>query len=187
MRKAMRALRFSNLKLSRSPRALTKRQAVDAESRASARRGRRRGSTSARLTVICIALSRIGSFGTARAKKFCTQGRPLLDKGKPVARRGRKATGQTASLIAELPKEGGDHPPGHGGLPRGRSHSCSNGGGSWVLVWPWLQFSVQRIRRAPECLTLRGPLPRRKAMGAPSRTSGPIASTTRPRPRHVLE
>src|SRR5207245_10379808 len=118
------------------------------------------------------------------AKMFAESAVLVLEEGKPIARRGRKATGQTASLIAELPKEGGARPPGHGGLPRGRSHSCSNGGGSWVLVWPWLQFSVQRIRRAPECLTLRGPLPRRKAMGAPSRTSGPIASTTRPRPRH---
>ena len=32
--------------------------------------------------------------------------RPLPDKGKPVARRGRKATGQASGLIAELPKEG---------------------------------------------------------------------------------
>src|SRR2546429_5889643 len=32
--------------------------------------------------------------------------RPLLDKGKPAVRRGRKTTGQAESLTAELPKEG---------------------------------------------------------------------------------
>src|SRR3989441_2606075 len=33
-------------------------------------------------------------------------GTPLPDKGKPAARRGRKATGQAESLTAGLPKEG---------------------------------------------------------------------------------
>src|SRR5438094_2800143 len=32
--------------------------------------------------------------------------RPFPDKGKPAARRGRKATGQAASLTAGLPKKG---------------------------------------------------------------------------------
>src|SRR5216683_106491 len=34
------------------------------------------------------------------------RGRPLPDKGKPVARRGRKAMGQATGLIAGLPKRG---------------------------------------------------------------------------------
>ena len=38
-------------------------------------------------------------------------GRLLPDKGKPVVRRGRKATGQVVNLIAGLPKEG-QHFPG---------------------------------------------------------------------------
>src|SRR5713101_2959968 len=50
--------------------------------------------------------------------KRIRQGRPLLDKGKPAARRGRKATGQAASLIAGLPKEGGAHPREHWWSPR---------------------------------------------------------------------
>jgi hypothetical protein len=35
-----------------------------------------------------------------------SSGTSLPDKGKPVVRRGRKATGQAVSLIAGLPKEG---------------------------------------------------------------------------------
>src|SRR5207244_5521200 len=40
-------------------------------------------------------------------------GRPLLDKGKPAVRRGRKATGQAESLTAGLPKEGWQSPRGN--------------------------------------------------------------------------
>jgi len=47
---------------------------------------------------------------------LCTaslSGRPLLDKGKPAVRRGRKATGQAESLTAGLPKEGWWSPRGN--------------------------------------------------------------------------
>ena len=36
-----------------------------------------------------------------------------FEKGKPVARRGRKATGQAIRLIAGLPKAGRIHSPGN--------------------------------------------------------------------------
>src|SRR3990172_8095620 len=51
--------------------------------------------------------------------------RLLPDKGKPVARRGRKATGQATRLIAGLPKEGRPRAPReHGGLPRTGGPLC---------------------------------------------------------------
>ena len=67
--------------------------------------------------------------------------RPLPDKGKPVARRGRKATGQAMGLRAGLPKEGRPRTPReHGGLPqRGDCHvsrsrpSCRLHPPSWLL------------------------------------------------------
>ena len=40
------------------------------------------------------------------SQNYVFKRRPLPDKSKPVARRGRKATGQASGLIAELPKEG---------------------------------------------------------------------------------
>src|SRR2546425_3739183 len=77
------------------------------------------------------------------------EGRPLPDKGKPVARRGRKATGQAEGLTAGLPKEGDAASPGHGGLPRrgticfrepggrfGRRARCSWPHRSPHLPWP---------------------------------------------------
>ena len=48
--------------------------------------------------------------------------RTLPDKGTPVARRGRKATGQDLVLTAGLPKEGSESSPGTGGLPHGGKH-----------------------------------------------------------------
>src|SRR5436190_16812478 len=101
--------------------------------------------------------------GTPPAQRM-EQGRPLLDKGKPAARRGRKATGQAASLTAELPKEGGDHPP-ERGLPQGRPRSCSTGAGCWVSDWSWAEFSSRQIQEAPASSTHPGLLPPRIPMG----------------------
>src|SRR5713226_4900463 len=50
---------------------------------------------------------------------------PLLDKGKPAARRGRKVTGQTPSLTAGLPKEGVLVTPGNMVVsPQGGDHDA---------------------------------------------------------------
>src|SRR2546422_8474919 len=62
--------------------------------------------------------------GTAHAQNFARR-KPPLDKGKPAARRGRKATGQAASLTAGLPKEGWPTPPRTLVVsPEGRDHTC---------------------------------------------------------------
>src|SRR3989441_13266428 len=55
---------------------------------------------------------RDSGFGTHCAP-ISLLGRPLLDKGKPAVRRGRKATGQAESLTAGLPKEGWWSPRGN--------------------------------------------------------------------------
>jgi len=52
--------------------------------------------------------------------------RPLPEKGKPAARRGRKAADQAMGLTARLPKEGRHKTPRErGGLPQWRESPCS--------------------------------------------------------------
>jgi hypothetical protein len=69
--------------------------------------------------------ARLSGMSLADSKVTNPGRRPLPDKGTPVARRGRKATGQAVSLIAGLPKEGRRNAPReHGGLPRQGGQSC---------------------------------------------------------------
>src|SRR3989442_10557949 len=80
---------------------------------------------------IMTALARRDSkIGTACARPP-PEGRPLLDKGKPVARRGRKAAGQARGLTAGLPKEGSSPPPENIGVFR---PSEGHDGFKWPLA-----------------------------------------------------
>ena len=120
-------------------------------------------------------------------QKITGTGRPLLDKSKPVARRGRKATGQTTGLIAGPPKEGvAITLRDRWSSSRGRRpHPCPTGGGSWLPGWPWLESSLRQILPRPACSTQAGPLPPRTPMEPHSPISRPIASTTGPRLRRA--
>src|SRR5216684_831358 len=83
-------------------------------------------------------------------------GRPLLVKGKPAARRGRKTTGQAPGLIAGLPKEGWQSPP-------GSMVVSPNGGDDHVFE----NASRRRLHRGR-------PSPRRSPLGrSPDRSGGP--------------
>src|SRR5881392_2314938 len=78
--------------------------------------------------------------GTPPAQRM-EQGRPLLDKGKPAERRGRKATGQAASLTAGLPKKGLKL--------TGTKGSAGNGD----LLWSRLSVRVQALSSFPSATT----------------------------------
>ena len=122
--------------------------------------------------------------GTPPAQRM-EQGRPLLDKGKPAARRGRKATGQAASLTAGLPKEGWPTPPRTLVVsPEGRDHTCfgqrERPSISYNSAFSWAESSSEPPRLVRGSSMPPGLLPRRIPTEALSRIWRPIASTTDP-------
>ena len=62
--------------------------------------------------VLDVVSTRRSSLAPSMRELFSHGKTPSSYKGKPAARRGRKATGQAPSLIAGLPKEGWQSPPG---------------------------------------------------------------------------
>src|SRR2546430_7028167 len=113
------------------------------------------------------------------------RGSPLLEKGKPAARRGRKATGQAASLTAGLPKEGWPTPPRTLVVsPEGRDHTCfgqrERPSISYRSAFSWAESSSEPPRLVRGSSMPPGLLPRRIPTEALSRIWRPIASTTDP-------